>query len=289
MIRAQHGVIARRQLIELGLSDRSIKHRIHRGRLHRVRRGVYVAGRPEVTRDGELMAVVLACESAIALSGESAGEHWRIRPRTVDPIEITVRAGDRRSRPGIKIRRRELPAADLTVHRGIPVTTPTRTLVDLALFLDEQDLERAVNEADKLDLVDPEALREAFDRYAGVPGVRKLRRLLDRRTFTLTDSPLEQRFLPIAAKAGLGRPLTQQRVNGFRVDFFWPDLGLVVETDGLRYHRTPAQQARDQKRDQAHIAAGLTPLRFSHAQIRYEPERVAMTLAAVTKRLTGDG
>ena len=76
-------------------------------------------------------------------------------------------------------------------------------------------------------------------------------------------------------------------MNGFKVDFYWPDLGLVVETDGLRYHRTPAQQARDRVRDQAHAAAGLTPLRFTRAQVRFDPAHVASTLAAVAHRLAG--
>jgi very-short-patch-repair endonuclease len=74
-------------------------------------------------------------------------------------------------------------------------------------------------------------------------------------------------------------------VNGFRVDFFWPDLGLVVETDGLTYHRTAAQQARDRLRDQAHTAAGLTPLRFTHAQVRYEPGHVEHVLRTTYRRL----
>jgi len=81
-------------------------------------------------------------------------------------------------------------------------------------------------------------------------------------------------------QAGLPRPRTQEHVNGFRVDFYWPELGLVVETDGLRYHRTPAEQARDRRRDQAHTAAGLTCLRFTHAQVRFEPDHVWATLAA---------
>src|SRR5262249_41501587 len=105
------------------------------------------------------------------------------------------------------------------------------------------------------------------------------------RTFTLTDSRLERRLLPIARKAGLGRPETRRHLNGVRVDFYWPDLGLVVETDGLRYHRTPSQQARDRIRDQAHTRAGLTPLRFTRAQAEFEPEQVRETLAAVAGRL----
>ena len=110
--------------------------------------------------------------------------------------------------------------------------------------------------------------------------------MLDRRTFQVTDSRLEQMFLPIVRQAGLPRPLTQQRVNGFRVDFHWPYLGLVVETDGLRYHRTPQQQSADRRRDQAHVAAGLTVLRFSHAQVKFEPGQVLRTLTTVARRLT---
>jgi very-short-patch-repair endonuclease len=121
--------------------------------------------------------------------------------------------------------------------------------------------------------------------FGGEPGVAILRDTLDRRTFRLTDSELERRFLPLARQAGLPSPLTQQWVNGFRVDFYWPKLRLIVETDGLRYHRTPAQQAEDRLRDQVHAANGFTPLRFTRAQVRYEPGHVRETLAAVVERL----
>ena len=110
-----------------------------------------------------------------------------------------------------------------------------------------------------------------------------LRAILERSTFVLTESELERRFLPIAARAGLSPPLTQQRVNGFKVDFYWPDLGLIVETDGLRYHRTPQQQPWDHHRDHTHVAAGLTPLRFTHWQVRYDPAHVLRTLSAVMR------
>jgi very-short-patch-repair endonuclease len=112
-----------------------------------------------------------------------------------------------------------------------------------------------------------------------------LRAALERRTFVLTDSALERRFVPLARVAGLGPPLTGVRLNGFKVDLYWPELGLVVETDGLRYHRTPAQQARDRLRDQRHTAAGLTPLRFTHAQVAFEPGHVRSVLEAVVRRL----
>jgi very-short-patch-repair endonuclease len=164
------------------------------------------------------------------------------------------------------------------------VTSPSLTLVDLA-SIDRTGLERAVNEADRLDLIDPDALRTALEDYRGRRGAGRLRALLDRRTFRLTDSELERLFLPLVAQAGLPLPLPRQWLNGFRVDFFWPELRLVVETDGLRYHRTPAQQAHDKVRDQAHLAAGYTPLRFTHAQVRYEAGHVRSTLRAVAQRL----
>jgi very-short-patch-repair endonuclease len=182
-------------------------------------------------------------------------------------------------------RRSALAASDVCRHRGIPVTTPVRTLIDIATHVPSGELVAAINEADKLELVDADRLRSALDARAGQQGVGVLRQVLDRATFVLTDSELERRFLPIARRTGLPLPRTRCLVNGFRVDFYWPDLGLVVETDGLRYHRTPAQQARDRVRDQRHVAAGLTPLRFTHAQIRFEPRYVEATLRAVVRRL----
>lgn len=131
----------------------------------------------------------------------------------------------------------------------------------------------------QFDLVHPPDLRKALESRLGEPGAAQLRRTLDRRTFRITKEELERRFLPLARKAGLPVPLTGQWVNGFEVDFFWPDLGLVVETDGLRYHRTPAEQARDRLRDQAHTAAGLIQLRFTHEQVVYEPDHVVRIFA----------
>jgi very-short-patch-repair endonuclease len=165
------------------------------------------------------------------------------------------------------------------------LTTPIRTLIDLATQLKPAELGAAVNAADKLDLIDPETLRAEIAKRDGVPGAARLRRLLNRSTFSLTDSELERRFIPLAKQAGLPKALTQRRLHGFRADFYWPDLGLVVETDGLRYHRTALQQARDRLRDQTFTAAGLTVVRFTHAQVRYRPRYVEATLRRVGGRL----
>jgi len=278
-------VIALFQLLTLGYTRRAVKHRIAIGRLHPVFRGVYAVGRPEVSRKGRWMAAVLACRLEVVLSRESAAALWGICSERGAVIHVAgPRARDHRQ-PGIVAHRsRTLWDQDLTRRKSIPVTTPARTLIDLGTCLPPYELEAAVNEADKLDLVHPVALRAAVHERRGQRGVLALREILDRGDFLLTDSELERRFLPIARRAGLGPPHTQQRVNGFRVDFYWPDLGLVVETDGLRYHRTPSEQTKDRVRDQAHIAAGLTPLRFTHWQVRYEPGHVERTLRAAARR-----
>jgi very-short-patch-repair endonuclease len=212
---------------------------------------------------------------------------WGIVAGLQGRIDVSIPGSSRHRQEGIAAHRRNLSGIDVTVRDGIPVTGIVRTLIDITCELADGSLERAINEADRLDLIDPEALRAALGDYRGQRGVGRLRNLLDRRTFRLTDSELERWFLPQVRRAGMPLPLTQQRLNGFKVDFYWPDLRLVVETDGLRYHRTPAQQARDRLRDQAHLAAGFIPLRFTHWQVRYERDYVRGTLLAVARRLVG--
>jgi very-short-patch-repair endonuclease len=286
LVRRQHGVLTRLQLLELGFGPRAIEHRLATGRLHPVARGVYAAGTPHLTRQGRWMAAVLMCGPDAALSHKSAAALLEIRAERGGKIEVSVPAHVSRRPRGVVVHRRTRRGPwELTVHDGIPTTSPVCTLVDLATRLSRRQLEAAVNEADNRDLTDPEALRAALEELAGRPGVAALRQMLDRRTFRLTRSELERLFLPIVRRVGLRPPETGVRVNGFEVDFYWPDLNLVVETDGLRYHRTPAQQARDRLRDQAHLAAGATPLRFTHQQVRFDPEHVERTLSGVVRRL----
>jgi hypothetical protein len=281
----QHGVVARRQLLELGLSTKAIRHQLASGRLHPALRGVYAVGRPELPSYGRWMAAVLSCGPEAALSHETAAALWEIRPAMRGEIHISVPVRLARHRPGVRVHRRTgLLPSELTRRNGIPVTSRVCTLIDLASRVPRRQVEAAINEADKRDLIRPDELRQALDASPSRPGTGVLREMLDRRTFALTDSDLERRFLPLVRRAGLPLPETGRYVSGFKVDFYWPDLGLVVETDGLRYHRTPAEQARDRLRDQAHTAAGLVPLRFTHAQVRFEPRYVQKTLAAVARR-----
>jgi very-short-patch-repair endonuclease len=232
------------------------------------------------------MAGVLACGDGAIISHSSAAALWRIGSEDRGVVELSLPSPFQRCRPGLRIHRRpSLGPGDVTTEYGIPVTTPVQTLIDMVLRLDRPGIERMINEADKYNVAHPPGLRRALEARGGEPGAATLRSILDRRTFRLTKEELERRFLPLARKAGLPVPLTGQWVNEFEVDFYWPDLGLVVETDGLRYHRTPAEQARDRLRDQTHTAAGLTPLRFTHEQVRYEPEHVLKILVQTASRL----
>lgn len=289
LVKQQHGVIARRQLLELGLSARQVERRIASGRLHPMWRGVYAVGRPLLEKRGYWTAAVLASGPGSALSHGSAAALWGFGREQHGSIDVSVPATRRSQRDGIRLHRRaESIVANITVQDGIPLTSPASTLIDLATFLKPMQLERAVNEADKLDRVRADVLREALDDHLGQPGIAALRDLLDPLTFRLSDSELEQRMRPLARAAGLPAPETKAWVNGYEVDFYWPELGIVVEADGLRYHRTPAQQRRGLERDQTHLAAGMWPLRFSHWQVRHDAAQVRKILGSAVARARAD-
>jgi very-short-patch-repair endonuclease len=309
LVRRQHGVVTHAQLRELGMSAGAIRHRVASGRLHRVARGVFAVGRPDLDDRGRWMAAVLACGPHTLLSHRSAAALLGVRKARQGPVEVVVPAHLPRRCPGVRVHRRsggwagggggasssrdpdgyERYGTD-PLRPGlvdeIPVTGPAVLLVDLAGCLPTGQLEAAINEADHLDLIDPEALRAAIDGLPYRPGVRRLRTLLDTASRALTTTALERSLLPLAEAAGLPLPETQAHLGGHRVDFYWAELGLVVETDSLRYHRTAFKQAADKRRDNAHAGSGLTTLRFSHGQVLHEPGYVSAELRTVARRLS---
>ncbi len=286
LLQRPYPVVSTPELLGLGLTRDTIRHWEATGRLHRVHQGVFAVGSPRLTRRDAFLAAVVAVGPDGGLSHDTAAALWGIRPdRPALPIEVSVPPDVVRARPGLLVHRRRLAHEDLTRRHGIPVTKPAIVLLDLAARLEAPRLERAISEADRLDLIDPERLRQKIDSWSGRTGVRPLRKTLDRHTFRLTRSDLERSFIPTVVRAGLAVPETRRIVTGVEVDFFWPALGLVVETDGLRYHRTPAQQAKAHRRDQAHYAAGLTPLRFTHWQVAYEKRWVEEVLRNAGRQL----
>jgi very-short-patch-repair endonuclease len=295
--------VTRKQLLALGLTPRGIEHRVARGRLYLVGRGVYAVGRPDLTQNGRWMAAILACGGdrdargairvfpsrgtpAVVLSFGSAASLLAIGREPDSHIDVSTTLSTDRRVPGVKLHRRPALGKDSVGYcQGIPVTSPVQTLIDLATRHGRPAMERSINEADRLKLVRTDDLRRGLDDHAGEPGVARLREILDLRTFRYTRTELERVFIPLAREAGLPLPRTSVYVTGHEVDFHFDELRLVVETDGLTYHRTPAQQAKDRERDQDHSAAGLTQLRFTHGQIKYEPERVVRILRATVSWL----
>jgi very-short-patch-repair endonuclease len=230
------------------------------------------------------MAAVLTCGPDARLSHRSAAKLWGFQLRHSPLIDIAIPSRiARRGRRGIRVHRQAHLDENQRVVDRIPVTDPVSTLVDLASCLSRDQLERAVNEADRLDLVDPEGLRETVETLQSRPGTGRLRTLLDH--YTRTDTGLERKFLGLVRGTGLPTPDTQVWLHGYRVDFYWPDLDLIVETDGLHYHRTTFQQADDHRRDQIHTAAGLTTVRFAESQITDEADHVRAVLADMAGRL----
>jgi hypothetical protein len=208
-------------LLAIGYGRRSIEHRIARGRLFPVTQGIYAVGWPALNRKRRWMAAVLVGGEGAALSHGSAAALWEIGEGRSGPIAVSVRRRCELRRPGLEIHGRpSMAAEDIVIRDDIPVTSPVRTLVDLATEFEPIALERAINDADKRDLIDPDALREELKRFRGEPGARPLRQLLDKLSFRLSDS----------------------------------ELGLVVETDGLRcrsatdFDPTPLGQKSDASR-----------------------------------------
>ncbi|HEX2102571.1 MAG TPA: type IV toxin-antitoxin system AbiEi family antitoxin domain-containing protein [Solirubrobacteraceae bacterium] len=278
---SQYGVVSRGQLRERGLTDSAISDRCARGRLHRVHWGVYAVGHPILTRRGQWMGAVLAGGSQAALSHAAAAALWELRPSAV-VIDITVPGSGARRRPGLRIHRARDLTGQTTTHDGIPVTTPARTILDLAATLRRRPLERLLDQAENTRLTDVASLEALARAHGGHRGASKLLAALDTHEpgTTLTRSELEERFLELCDDSGLPRPRVNQWIAGLEVDFLFPAQRLVVETDGYRFHRRKDQFERDRHRDAMLTRAGYRTLRFTHHQLTNGRRSVAETVRA---------
>lgn len=282
----QHGVVARRQLGELGLGRRAIDHRVETGRLHVIFRGVYAVGHPGLSPDGHRMAAVLAGGEEAVLSHRSAAVLWGIRASGARAHELAVPA-PRRSRPRLIQRRCNLASDEVTDVRGTPVTTVPRTLLDLAVVLGRRELRRALHEAEVRRLWDAVSLSTMVERHAGRRGAGVLRALLAEGEIgtRMTRSELEARFLQLVTDTRLPAPRSNLRLplggEAVEVDFAWPEHRLVAELDGHATHATRAGFERDRQRDRALAATGWRVVRITWRQLRDEPDQVIADLATM--------
>jgi Transcriptional regulator, AbiEi antitoxin/Protein of unknown function (DUF559) len=281
LARRQWGVVSRAQLTAIGLGRGAIDARLGAGRLRRVHRGVYAIGGAALPREGRNLAAVLACGEGAVLSHVSAAVHWGLLSYDPPRPEVTAPAS-RAGAPGIRLHRtRSLDARETTTHRGIPITTLARTLLDLAATAPTNHLEHAIGQAMRNELYDHAAIERVLD---GRPGTRALRRATAEDP-AFTRSELERRFRALCRRAGLPRPLTNVSVadadnHPHEVDFYFPAYGLIVETDGWRDHGTRVAFERDRAKDAALVAAGHAVLRFTKRQIAYDPDTVASRVRA---------
>jgi very-short-patch-repair endonuclease len=273
----QHGVVARWQLLELGLTARAISYRLSIGRLHVIHRGVYALGHKRITVRGRWMAAVLACGSAAVLSHRSAAALWGFLGAASPRIDVTTPRRGGRAVPRIRRHRvRRLPPEDTTKVDGIPVTTVARTLFDLAEALDRSALEQAFEAAERSELLDMRAVALTMERNPGRRAHRALRSLLPSLVAPEpTRSELERLFHRLCRLAGLPLPRVNVLVEGFEVDAYWPVHRLVVEVDSWRFHRTRAAFERDRARDAALLVANYRVMRVTYRQLREDPVGVA--------------
>jgi hypothetical protein len=266
----QHGIVARGQLLALGLSAEFVDRGVRRGRLHVVHRGVYAVGHRSLTLDGRWMAATLATGGA--LSHASAAAAWDLRPRGSGTIHVTVRRTGRARRPGIRLHRSRLGPHDTTTHRHIPITTPARTMIDLAATLAGRPLEQAFDRAEQRRLLDFADLRNR-------PIPRSLQAVLSGYAATgPTRSELEERFLQLCDDHAIPRPETNVVIEGIEVDFVWRNRRLIVEVDGYAYHRSPTSFETDRERDVVLALAGWQVRRFTWTQVTERAAWVARAL-----------
>ena len=279
----QRGLAARTQLIAVGLTARAVDRRLVRATLHREHRGVYRVGHRAPLPFAREMAAVLAAGRRAAVSCRSAGHLWALLPPTEDPVDLTCPM--RRSRPGLKLHYVPLERSEVTRCRGIPVTNPVRTILDLAALLRPEELERVVAEAERRRLVTLPALEAALARRPLRHGARALRTLLERETRpAFTRSEAERRLLALIRSAGLPAPDHNVTVTGSERDLVWFEQGLVVETDGWAHHGGRAAFEADRARDAALLARGLRTMRVTWRQLADRPHEVVARLAQALAR-----
>jgi len=273
---AQHGVVGRPQLTQLGLTARMIDHLLARCRLHSIHRGVYAVGHPRLTRRGRWMAAVLASGDGAVLSHRSAAALWGLVQS--DRVEVTTPKRGRR-RAGVTIRWSELPRDETTTRDGIPVTTVSRTLFDLAAVAAPATLRRAARSAEAQRLGDGLSLADLLARHPRRPGAAALRDLaFDGR---VVRSELEERFLAFLDRAGLPRPATNVQVCGYECDCVWFAERVIVELDGRAGHHGALAFEEDRERDRVLSAAGWRPVRVTWRHVHRGRRRLAADLAAM--------
>ena len=278
----QHGVVARWQLLELGVRPAQIEHRVRTGHLHAIHRGVYAVGHPSLSVDGRSTAAALAGGPGAVLGLAAAAVVYGVVERSA---RYDVIAPRKVRRPGIRTHCIALPDDEMTTWRGIPVTTVPRTLLDLATVERPGRVRRAMNKADALRLTDALSLADLVERHPRHRGARVIRTILADADPNVTRSELEELFLDFLADRGFRRPranvLVEVRGGSIEVDCAWEEEGVIAELDGRAYHGGFDSRERDTERDALLHAAGWVVIRVTWRRLHRDPDGLATDLAAL--------
>lgn len=283
----------------IGFSDRAIDHAIETWRLHRIFRGVYAFGRQSVSERGRLRAAALACGLGAVISHRSAGALLGLLDKGPAVIDVIAPPSRGRAIDGIRFHRvRPLRQDERGSVDGIPCTSPSRTLVDLAGTVGDWTLRSCFERAAQRRILDIPAIEASLD--PGRRGMKSLRSLADgwRRAAPVAKkgrlkSPLEAKVLPLILSRDVPPPLLNAPVQiakgRIEVDFLWPDHRFVVEADSRAFHSTPLAFERDRWRDRELLNAGYTTYRVTHQEAESEAAAVAQTIAVFLARSRPSG
>jgi hypothetical protein len=251
----------------MGLSRGALEHWLSVGRLQLLHRGVYALGHSALRAEGHRLAAVLACGPGAVLSHRTAAAHWGLLRTDQTRIDVTAARG-RHGAPGIRLHRsRSLDAQDTTHHQGIPITTVSRTLLDLAATARAGELERALAQAERLQLYDHRATTDVIARSNGHRGTPVLAQATTTQP-KWTRNEWEAEFLALIREAGLPEPETNEAFHvpdhgHCQPDYHWPEHRVIVELDGFETHGTRAAFRADRAKDAALTASGHRVLRFT--------------------------
>lgn len=288
----QRGLITWRQLLEAGVSRSAASRRIASGRLHRVHPGLYLVGHPVAPPLALELAALLVSGPDAVLSHDTAARLWGLRPAgPAAAVDVTVIGSCPSRRPGIRAHRTaRLDRADLRRRHGLALTSPARTIVDLAARVSSRELERVLADAVASRLASGPEVRAALARAPRRRGASALRELLAE-TPKLTRSEAERDFLALIRSARLPLPQTNVRVGRFEVDCLWREQRLVVEIDGFTYHSGTRAYDRDRVRDDELESVGYRVRRVTYSQIRGDGHatvaRIARALGSTAEALGG--
>jgi hypothetical protein len=273
----QQGNIKLTELRSIGLTYRQVEYRVGIGRLYPIHRGVFGVGRPPKTGPEQACAAVLACGDQAALAGEAAAAAWGFRKWLHPPYDVI--APTQHKHPGINTHRSKLHPKDVRKHLGMRITSPARTLLDLAARLPDDQLKRAVNDARLAKRVTLDQLAQVIERYPRHPGAKRLKWFVEKGPKNPSRSGFEDEFAEFCEQYGLPKPLTNEWLAGYRTDAYFPDHGLVVELDGWNSHSDRASFEENRERDAAILDELMIPtIRITRERYETDPAREAARL-----------